>query len=88
MNTVEIVGLIASAIIVLANVFPTKTFKSTLCLRLFNVFGSILFVIYGILLPAIATAVLNGSIIIISSYHLIILIKENKIKGENNESKN
>jgi len=89
MNTVEIIGLLASALIVCANIFPTKTYKTTICLRLFNVLGSIVFVIYGILLPAIATAVLNACVIGISTYHLIRLIKQEKLKnkGDKNESK-
>lgn len=61
-------------------------------MRSLNILGSMVFVVYGALLPAISTAVLNGALIIVNTIHLIILIrderkKENLVKNQD-ESKN
>lgn len=47
-------------------------------MRWFNLAGCLIFMVYGILLPAISTAVLNGALVIVNVYHLIILYKEKK----------
>lgn len=47
-------------------------------MRILNLIGSAVFVLYGILLPAISTAILNLGLVIVNAYHLIILLKENK----------
>ncbi len=47
-------------------------------MRSLNLVGSAVFVVYGSILPAISTAVLNGALIIVNTYHLIMLIKNHK----------
>jgi len=64
MNTIiEVMGIIAGGLIAISMLFKTSTTKQTILLRLFNLLGSIAFVIYGILLPAIATALMNAFLI-------------------------
>lgn len=75
---VEIVGIVATVLIFIGMCFKTSTFKGTLILRLLNIVGSAIFVVYGALLPAISTAVLNGLLIIVNAIHLGLLIKNHK----------
>ena len=66
--------------------FKTTTVKGSLIMRALNLLGSVIFVIYGCLLPAISTAILNGALVIVNGFHLILLIKESKKQDtKNNE---
>ena len=78
---VEIIGIIAAIIILISMVFPTMSFKGSVCMRIINIVGSIVFVIYGIMLPAIATAIANIGILIVNVVHLCVLIKNKKRKS-------
>lgn len=73
---VEFIGIIAAALILASMTFPTMSFKGSVCMRIINMLGSIVFIIYGILLPAIATMVANIGILIVNIVHLCILIKK------------
>lgn len=75
MNLVEIIGLIASVLIVFSMVFKTTSFKGTVAMRVINSIGSIFFVIYGFTLPAYATGIANASLFILNSVYLIIEVR-------------
>ena len=77
---IEVIGIIAAVLILISTMFPTMSFKGSMWLRSINIVGSLIFVIYGILLPAIATAIANAGIIIVNIVHICLLIK-NKNKG-------
>ncbi len=72
---IEVIGIIAAVLILISTMFPTMSFKGSMWLRCVNIVGSAIFVVYGILLPAIATAVANVGIIIINIVHICLLIK-------------
>jgi len=75
---VESIGIIATAFILISMCFKTTSIKGSILMRILNIVGSSIFVVYGIILPAISTAVLNGALIIINVYHLVLLLKGNK----------
>jgi len=75
---VEIIGIAATILILFSMLFKTTTIIGDIRMRTLNLIGSIVFVVYGCLLPAISTAVLNGGLVIINTYHLISLIREYK----------
>ena len=75
---VEIIGIVATVIILFSMSFKTTTLKGSMIMRVTNIIGSIVFTVYGALLPAISTAILTALLVIINAYHLIVLIKENK----------
>ena len=77
---IEVIGIIAGMLILFSTMCPTLSFKGSMWLRSINIIGSAVFVVYGILLPAIATAVTNAGIIIINVVHICLLIK-NRNKG-------
>ena len=82
---IEIIGVASTCIILVSMLFKTTSVKGSLIMRILNLIGSIIFVFYGCLLPAISTAILNGALVIINTVHLIILLKEiNKNKKDAN----
>lgn len=80
MNTfiIESIGIASSIIILIAMLFKTTSIKGSIIMRAINAFGSAVFVVYGCLLPAISTALLNGALVIVNLYHLILLIIQYK----------
>ncbi len=80
----EIIGIAATLFVLVSMLFNTLSYKGSLWMRILNIAGSVVFVVYGILLPAISTAALNAVLIFVNGYHLIKLIKDNKNKKENN----
>ncbi len=80
----EIIGIVATLFVLVSMLFNTLSYKGSLWMRILNIAGSVVFVVYGVLLPAISTAVLNAVLIFVNGYHLIRLIKDNKNKKENN----
>ena len=75
---VESIGIITAVLILISSMFPTMSFKGSMWLRSINIVGSIAFIIYGIMLPEIATVVPNLGIIIINIVHICLLIKNRK----------
>lgn len=71
MNWVELIGIAGTLFVLLSFLM-----KDLVKVRIINIIGALLFVIYGILINALSTWLLNGVLIII---HIIYLIK-NKIK--------
>lgn len=80
----EIIGIAATLFVLVSMLFNTLSYKGSLWMRILNIAGSVVFVVYGVLLPAISTAALNVVLIFVNGYHLIKLIKDNKNKKENN----
>lgn len=80
MPIIEYIGIAASVFIVISVVFNSTTLKGNLIFRAFNTAGSIAFVVYGIVLKAIATAICNGAMICVNVYYIIKLIIEYKKK--------
>jgi hypothetical protein len=75
---VELIGVIATIFVVISMLFKTTSVKGSLFMRCLNIAGSVVFIVYGCLLPAVSTAVLNGVLVIINTYHLVLLIREQK----------
>ena len=88
-NYIEILGIIASILIVLSALSKTTTFTGTIWLRSMNIVGSIAFILYGYFVNAFATMLCNIVMLIISIIYLIVEIKAHKtiIDNNNNDSK-
>lgn len=78
MNWIEVIGILATIFIIISMSCKTTSIKSSIIMRITNIIGSIIFIIYGILLPALSTAILNGLVTIVNIYHLVILIKDSR----------
>lgn len=70
MNKVEIIGLIATYLLLLSMFKDTKNRKGTIHLRLINALACIFFVIYGILIQAHSTWISNGILFFVNIYYL------------------
>lgn len=82
---IEIIGISATIFVIISLLFKTTTIKGSIMLRCFNLVGCTVFIIYGILLPTISTAILNSVCLIVDIYQLIVLLKDAK---KSKESKN
>lgn len=82
----EAIGIVATLMILASMLFPTLSYKGSVCMRSLNLVGSAVFVVYGSILPAISTAVLNGALIIVNTYHLVKLILDHKKEIAKNDS--
>jgi len=71
MNYIEIIGIAATVIVLISMSFKTTTYKGTMCMRIINIVGSVVFTIYGLLLPAYATAIMNAILFFINIFYLI-----------------
>lgn len=67
----EVVGIIGSVLVVISMMFKTTTDKGVLLLRIFNLMGSIVFVVYGVLLPAYSTVVLNLICVVLNTIGIV-----------------
>ena len=75
---IEAIGISAGVLVLVGMCFKTSTFKSTFVLRILNIIGPAIFVVYGALLPAISTAVLNAALVVVNTVYLILLVKNHK----------
>lgn len=83
---IEIIGIVATLLIVVSMSFKTTTLKASIWMRITNIVGSVVFVVYGALLPAISTAILNSILIVVNTYHLIMLIKQKNKENKKQEN--
>ena len=72
-SPVAIIGLVASIIVLVSMCFDTSTRKGDILLRSWNLVGSILSVIYGIILgpDGFGMILLNGILVFVNIYYLI-----------------
>ncbi len=72
---IEFIGILAGIFILSSLVFRSTSVKLNILMRTQNICGSILFVIYGFLIPAYSTAIVNIATICLNIFHIIKLIK-------------
>lgn len=68
----EGIGILASVFVLVSFLFSNE--RKT---RIINIVGAAIFVVYGIILPAYATSVMNGALIVV---HVVKLTKEHLAK--------
>jgi hypothetical protein len=67
----ELIGIIATLIILVA-----FTMKGELKIRIIDLFGAIVFVVYGALIQSFSVILLNAALILLQLYHISKLYKE------------
>ena len=75
---IEVLGIAATCMILVS-----FTFNDTVKIRILNMIGSIMFVIYGIYMNALSVWLLNGACVILQMYKLY---KHYKLKGDNSNN--
>lgn len=78
---IEIIGYVASAVVLLSFLF-----KNVKVIRIVNIVGATIFVIYGLLLPTYPTALMNFALIVVHCVYLIQLHKKEKIVKKQEEN--
>lgn len=73
-----VLGLVASLIVLVSMCFDTSTRKGDILLRSWNLVGSVLSVIYGVILgpDGFGMILLNGILLFVNLYYLIKIWKE------------
>lgn len=76
-DPVAITGLVASIIVLVSMCFNPATKKGNLLMRSVNLIGSIVSVIYGLLLGPLGAGMilLNGVLVFVNLYYLIVTLK-------------
>lgn len=72
----EIVGMTGSILVAISMMCKTTTDRGVMWLRIFNLIGSLIFVVYGIMLPAYSTIILNCICVVLNAVGLINIIKK------------
>ena len=75
----EVIGISGTLFVLLSFLM-----KDLVKVRLINIIGALLFVVYGICIHALSTWLLNGALIII---HIVYLIREHRNNSVDLESK-
>ena len=76
-NPVSIIGLVASIIVLVSMCFNPSTKRGNIMMRSVNLIGSIVSVIYGVLLGPLGAGMilLNGVLVFVNAYYLIVTLK-------------
>lgn len=77
--TFEIIGIIASIIVLCSAIFKSADIRRNIAMRFINAAGSVIFIIYGSLIGSISIVILNIIMVIVSITHAALLIKDLKI---------
>ena len=72
---IELLGILAGVLILASLILPSVTITGNIRMRVINIIGSVLFVIYGFLIPAYSTAIVNIATIILNLFHILKLVK-------------
>lgn len=75
---IEIIGFVATLLILASMSFKTDSYKGDVLMRILNLIGSAVFAVYGFLLPAWSTGILNVLLVGVNTYHLVLLILNHK----------
>lgn len=71
---IEFIGILAGVFILISLVFRSTTRKTEILMRILNSVGAVLFIIYGLLLPAYSTAIINACILAVNIYNIYALL--------------
>lgn len=78
----EIIGILASVIVLCSALFKSTDAKKNILMRGINAIGSLIFAIYGICISSVSIIVLNAAMIIVCIFHIRLLIKDLKAQNE------
>ena len=79
---IEIIGIVATLLILASMSFRTDSYKGDVLMRILNMIGSAVFAVYGFLLPAWSTAILNTALVFVNAWHLYSLVRNHKKEME------
>lgn len=68
---IEIIGILASAVVLISMLARTMSYKGTMFMRIINTVGCFLFIFYGLLLPSLANVLMNSIICVVNVFYII-----------------
>ncbi len=71
----ELIGICGSLWIVISMSFPSTEKRKNILMRVLNMVGSACFVVYGLLIPAYSTALVNFIMIFINLLNIYKLVR-------------
>lgn len=72
MDWIELIGILGSVFVLISFLM-----KDILVIRIINIVGSVIFIVYGIIIGAMATWFVNAALIVV---HIVYIIRELKNK--------
>lgn len=72
---IEVLGMLATVILIISMAYNCKDKKSTIIMRIINGVAALMFVIYSICMSAYSTILSNLLILLIDIYYLIKLMR-------------
>lgn len=69
----EGIGVFASVLVLISFLF-----NSAITIRLINLLGAVLFVIYGVIIGAFSVWFLNGALVFIQLYHIVRMMRDGR----------
>ena len=73
---VELVGILGSLLVLAAMTVKSTTTKGNIAMRSINLIGSLIFVVYGLMIPAYSTAALNIAATIVNAIFIVRMLKD------------
>lgn len=74
MPHVEIIGILGSIFVLLAMTVKSSTTKGNITMRIINIVGSIIFVVYGFMISAYSTAFMNVAATFVNGFFIYKLV--------------
>lgn len=71
---VELIGIVGSILVLLSMTVKSSTQKGNLIMRIINIIGSVVFVIYGFMISAYSTAFMNIAATIVNGFFIYQLV--------------
>lgn len=80
LDPVALIGIVASVIVLVSMCFNTQTKKGNIWMRVLNFIGSIVSVVYGVMLgpSGIGVILINGILVFVNIYYLINTRNDNE----------
>ena len=87
-DPVALIGLLASIIVLVSMCFNARTVKGEFLMRVVNLIGSIVSVIYGVLLGPLGAGMilLNGTLVFVNLYYIFKSIQAKRNQVDKNYS--
>ena len=73
---VELVGILGSLLVLAAMTVKSTTTKGNIAMRSIYLIGSLIFVVYGLIIPAYSTAALNIAATIVNAIFIVRMLKD------------
>jgi hypothetical protein len=70
---VEIIGILGSILVLMAMTVKSSTTKGNLMMRIINIIGSVIFVVYGFMISAYSTAFMNIAATFVNGFFIFKL---------------